>query len=167
MYKWLTRGFPGETRLGRRTLVLLHCGSVWLITGWAVLAAPTDRFSRPGPGGALQLLDSPQWGLMWVAGGILAITNAILRKFWNGRDVVGFLGLTTPPFVWLLGYAWSAAAYVSTRGDYGNPRAGLGLLTWYLVSAFVLIVAGWPDPNDPDVADPDVGRPDPSTRHES
>src|SRR5690349_13612432 len=105
MYQWLKRSFPGTSRFGRRTLILLHCGSVWILTGWAVLAVPVERFSRPGPGGALQVLDSPNWGVMWVTGGILAIANAIFRKFWNGRDVLGFLGLITPPSVWLLCYA--------------------------------------------------------------
>lgn len=151
MYKWLQRRVPGTARFGRRKLVLLHCGTVWLLTGWVVQAAPVERFSRPGPGGGLAILDDPQWGLMWIVGGILAIANAIFRKLTNGRDVVGFAGIVTPPFVWLLCYIWSAIAYVTTHGEFGNPRAGLGVLTWYLVSAFVLIVAGWPDPDDPDI----------------
>lgn len=150
MHQWLSRGIPGTTRLGRRTLILLHCGTVWLITGWAIQAVPVERFSQPGPDDALQILDSPAWSLMWIVGGTLAILNALLRKPWNGRDVLGFLGLTTPPFVWLLAYLWSAIVYVTTGTD-GNPRAWLGVLTWYLVSAFVLIVAGWPDPDDPDI----------------
>jgi hypothetical protein len=164
MHRWLRHGFPGEARFGRRTLILLHCGSVWLVTGWVILGAPMERFSRPGIGGALQILDAPEWGAMWIVGGILAIMNAIVRRFWNGRDVLGFLGLITPPFVWLIFYAWSAVTYVSSNGEYGNARSGVGLLVWYLVSAFVLIVAGWPDPDDPDITH--IPDPKPGTRHE-
>jgi hypothetical protein len=149
MHHWLEDHIPGTARFGRRTLVLLHCGTVWLLLGWAIYAVPVDRFSNPGPGGALDALDDPRWGFMWIVGGILAILNAPLRRRWHGRDVPGFLGLTTPPVVWLIGYIWSAITYVVTHGEYGNSRAGLGLVTWYLVSVFVLIVAGWPDPDDP------------------
>jgi hypothetical protein len=159
MYKWLRRRVPGTARFGRRKLVLVHCGSVWILSGWAILAAPTARFARPA-GGGLEFLDNPQWGLMWIVGGILAIANAIFRKAMNGRDVVGFAGMVTPPAVWLLFYMWSAIAFVSTRGEFGNPRAGLGILTWYLVWAFVLIVAGWPDPDDPDIEHPGERRDD-------
>jgi hypothetical protein len=153
MYKWLQRRVPGTVRFGRRKLILLHCGAVWLITGWAILAAPQiSRFSKPGAG--LAILDNPQWGLLWVVGGILAIVNAIFRKFVNGRDVVGFAGIVTPPVLWLVFYILSAIAYVATHGQAGSSRAGFGVLTWYLVWAFVLIVAGWPDPDDPDIAHP-------------
>lgn len=149
MHHWLEDRIPGQSRFGRRTLVLLHCGSTWIIFGWAIYSIPVERFSRPGPGGALEIMDTPWPGIMWAACGVLAIINAVFRKRWHGRDVMGFTGIVTPPFVWLLAYMWSAIAYVVTHGDSGNPRAGVGLVTWYLVSAFVLIIAGWPDPDDP------------------
>lgn len=154
MYKWLQRRVPGTNRFGRRKLVLVHCGSVWLLTGWAVMVDPIERFSRPGPGAELQFLDSPHWGVMWIAGGIFAFVNAIVRKHIDGRDVFGYAGIVTPPFVWLIFYLWSAALHLFSRGELGNSRAPLGALTWYLISAFVLIVAGWPDPDDPDITHP-------------
>jgi hypothetical protein len=160
MYKWLRQRVPGARRYGRRKLILLHCGAVWLITGWAILAAPPlHRFSHPG--GIMEILDNPQWGLLWVVGGTLAIANGIFRRSAHGRDVVGFIGVVTPPALQLVFYILSAIAHIystyinSTHGESGNPRAGLGVLTWYLIWAFVLIVAGWPDPDDPDIAHPD------------
>lgn len=149
MQRWLQRKVPGTLRFGRRTLILLHCGCTWIIFGWAIYTIPVERFSKPGPGGALELMDTPWPGVMWAIGGALAVTNALFRRRWHGRDVLGFTGMVTPPVIWFMAYLWSAIAYTVTSGAAGNPRAGVGLLTWYLTSAFVLIIAGWPDPDDP------------------
>lgn len=151
MHGWMIR-LPRPSRIGRRTLILLHGGSVWIMFGWAVYTAPIERFSRPGPD-PLNIMDTPYAGVMWVACGVLAVACAALRPRLRGGDSVGFAGLVTPPIVWVVAYIWSAIAYVVTGGEAGSPRAGIGLLTWYLVSAFVLIVAGWPDPTDPSITE--------------
>lgn len=148
---WMSRRLPGVTRWGRRTLILLHGGATWVIFGWAVYTIPIERFSRPGPGGALEIMDTPYPGIMWVAFGALAFVAAFTRRRFRGGDAWGFVGLTTPPIVWLICYLWSAIAFFVTDGGAGNQRAGVGVLTWYFVSAFVLIVAGWPDPDDPTI----------------
>jgi hypothetical protein len=142
---------PGTGRFGRRTLILIHGGFTWVAFGWVVMTVPMERFSAPGPTGGLQFLDSPIIGILWVIGGACAVVNAPLRKRWGGRDVLGFLGLLTPPLAWFIAYIWSAIAYVASHGLYGNPHAGIGLIVWYLVSVFLLVIAGWPDPNDPTI----------------
>lgn len=151
MHHWLRRPLPGTTRFGRRTLILLSGGGCWLLNGWAIYNIPIERFSRPGPGGALEFMDTPWPGVMWMTGGILAIGNAVLRRRLHGRDVVGFLGLVTPPIVWWMAYLWSSALYLLTGPEHwaGNPRAAVGLITWTFSSLFVLLTAGWPDPDDP------------------
>lgn len=152
MHHWFERRIPGAARFGRRTLILLHGGGAWLIFGWAIYTIPVHRFSGPSEVGlVLSWLDSPLTGLLWLAGGGLAIVNAPLRKRWGGRDVIGFVGLTVPPIVWFLAYLWSAIVYLVPGGAVGTDRSVVGLVNWYLVSAFVLVVAGWPDPDDPTI----------------
>lgn len=150
MLRWLKR-LPGTRRFGRRALILLHGGAAWIMTGWAIYTVPLERFSRPGPGGTMEIMDTPYPGIMWVIGGVLAVGNALLRGRLRGRDVIGFLGLITPPAVWLALFIWSASLYRITHGQSGNPRAITGVIVWYLITAWVMIDAGWRDPEDPSI----------------
>jgi hypothetical protein len=147
MHHWLNHRIPGTARFGRRTLILLHCGFVWILMGWLIISHPQRRFSQAG--GPLEFLDRPWWGYAWLIGGVLAVVNAPLRKKWNGRDVPGFLGIISPPIIWVVFYLISVVGLLVTGGESGNPRAGTGLAIFYLISVFVLVVAGWPDPDDP------------------
>lgn len=149
MHHWLDHRIPGAQRFGRRTLILLHGGIIWMITGWATLTIPVARFSNPNEVGLLHTLDSPLWGWMWIAGGTLAALDAPLRKRRHGRDVLGFMGLVTPPVVWLTCYICSAIAYLATAGQSGNARSAFGMAAYYLISVVFLVIAGWPDPDDP------------------
>jgi hypothetical protein len=149
MHHWLDHRIPGTQRFGRRTLILLHVGFIWILIGWATLSIPVARFSSPGSTGLLHAMDSPLWGYLWIVGGTLAVIDAPLRKRRHGRDVIGFMGIVTPPLVWLAAFSWSAAAFVVTHGHAGNGRSASGAAAYYAISVFVLIVAGWPDPDDP------------------
>lgn len=149
MHHWLDHHIPGAHRFGRRTFILLHGGVSWILLGWLIFTLPTRRFSASG--GPLEILDSRYWGLVWITGGVLCLINAPLRKRWKGRDVIGFMGLVTPPVVWLAGYLWSAGTYLLSGGEWGNDRAWTGIVFYYLISAFVLVTAGWPDPDDPTI----------------
>jgi hypothetical protein len=100
-------------------------------------------------GGPLAAMDSPLWGWMWIVGGVLAVIDAPLRKRRHGRDVIGFMGIVTPPVVWFFAFLWSSLAVAIPGGQAGNARSPFGLGAWYLISVFVMIVAGWPDPDDP------------------
>lgn len=155
MHHWLDRRIPGVGRFGRRTLILVHGGLVWILYGWTVFHMSQRRFTGPPiEGPLLHVLDSPYMGFLWLIGGSLALINAPLRRRWHGRDVLGFIGLLTPPMAWLCAYTWSALNFVFPGGVSGSERAFSGMLLWYLVSIFVLIVAGWPDPDDPAITVP-------------
>lgn len=136
---------------GRRGLFLLLFGIVWLSYGIALLSIDDQppRFTmRNHPVPVLSWLDHQYSGIVWVLGGALGILAALFRTHRHGRDAAGFNALLFPPFVWVLGYTWSTFGYIIT-GVYGRPTAVTGCLVWLIATSAILVVAGWPDPDDP------------------
>ena len=138
---WLTRW------LGRRSTFLALIAAIYAVVGLGVLVIPTTRFAV-GP-----LLDSPWWGLMWLAAAAVAGGVAVRRRG-PDRDWPGFAALLGPPVVWTAFYLVSVAAAVLTGGEFGQLRSVTGVAAWTIDWATVLLVAGWVDPD---------GRPEPST----
>jgi magnesium-transporting ATPase (P-type) len=137
---------------GRRGTFLAAYGLIWIVIGIANFIEPMERFSKPGPGGPLEILEMAWTGLIWAACGLMAISTAFIRRS-PGRQRVdqwGFTALLIPALVWDFGFFWSWISWLST-GVYGRPTAWLGILVYLVIVLSILVVAGWPDPADEDV----------------
>lgn len=144
---WLVR------ELGRRGFLLILFGLLWIAFGVGVIVTPQPRFSGPGPEvPILHLLDMPISGALWIVAGILGVTAGLTRRRTRGHDAAGFNVLLAPVMLFLLGYLWSFATWVLT-GESGKETAWVSAVVWLIVCAFILLVAGWPDPDDPAVHD--------------
>lgn len=138
--------------LGRRGLLLLLFGSLWILYGLAIFFIDqpprfSATFSKPIP--LLIVLDWHGAGALWVACGVTSVVTCFVRGYREGRDATGFNALLAPPFVWTLGYLWSLAAYFVTGGQYGRATALVPIVVWFIVCGFLLLCSGWPDPDDP------------------
>lgn len=132
-------------KLGRRGLILVLIGIIWILVGVNIYQFPIERFSRPGPGGVLEFMEKPYIGLLWAIAGIIAVATGILHYLQRvaERDAIGYNALLTPALVWTLCFFWSWAAYLFGAG--GNERSLAGLLAWATISLFILVIAGWPE----------------------
>ena len=122
-----------------------------MVFGVGVLVTPQPRFSGPGPEvPILHLLDLPISGAVWLVAGALSTVAGLARGYMHGHDAAGFNVLLAPVLLFLIGYIWSFGAWVIT-GESGRENAWVSSVVWVIVFAFILLVAGWPDPDDPAV----------------
>jgi hypothetical protein len=134
---------------GRRCLVLLLFGGLWIVIGISTLLNRVDRFSANGPDGPLQFMDDPPLaGVMWIVGGATAVIFGILRPYLR-QDGFGFHGLAIPPFLWALFYVYSWFLNVTSNGEAGRETAFVGAIVYGTVATMVLFIADWPDPDEP------------------
>jgi hypothetical protein len=139
-------------RLGRRGLVLILVGIAWIGVGLSVITDPRDRFSGPGEsGGPLEWADSGYMSVIWLVGGVIALTNGCLhdRRVVSKHDSVGYNALFTAPFIWTILYIWSAVVYFASDKVHGSPFAIYGFFVYAVISLLIVVIAGWPDPQDP------------------
>jgi hypothetical protein len=128
-------------------------GALWVLIGFGFITVPMERFSRPGPGGPLQFMDTPPWpGLLWLVGGGVAVVCGFLRNR-QRRDDWGFNGLVLPVFVWMIAYLASFLTSVASRGEFGRSTGWLGFLVYLGLILLLLLIADWPDPDDPNLPD--------------
>lgn len=139
-------------QLGRRGLFLTLFGLLWVCVGVSVLVSSMSTwFSGTGPPlPVVSLLEHPVSGLLWVVAGLASGVSAAIRRRRRGHDGAGFNALLVPPFLWLMGYVWSQAAWIVT-GTYGRSTAWIAICVWVIICASVILAAGWPDPDDPAV----------------
>ena len=133
-------------RIGRRGVVMLLIGSAWTVTGMSQLLDPVERFSQPGPGGALHYADAPGWGAVWLVCGVVAVVCGVFHDRGSRvsvTEVWGFNALLVPPVMWCGFYTWSAVLYLIPGWEDGSPRALPALLAWSAVVALLLTIADW------------------------
>lgn len=142
-------------RIGRRGLVLIFVGLIWVLYGFAYLSYPIARFTRDEheqsiANFVLTLFDSRWVGIIWLVCGIAAIIFGLIRSRINlvSWDHYGFNAILLPPIIWTLLFLWSWIASMASHGAIGAQNAILGFLVWALSTGFILIIAGWPDPSD-------------------
>ena len=115
--------------VGTRGALLFILGFIWLFIGYGYLTNPIERFSKPGPGGALDFLDEGPgvyiFSSLWVIGGAVAIVTAFIRPK-TCQDDIGFNGVGLPPLVWGLGYWWSWIIHMLFDGEVGRASAYIG-----------------------------------------
>jgi MFS family permease len=133
-------------RLGRRGLVLIIVGIIWIFYGFGVFAQIRERFSRPGPS-PLDWMDNPHWGWMWIACGMVGIAIGLGRR--AAPDVIGFSAIILPVLPWLTFFGYSFLVNYATGGVFGEPNNFSGFLVWSLVAVFIRVIAGWDDPDEP------------------
>lgn len=153
---------------GRRGGVLILFGTVWLAVGTSFALVPaTNRFSATGDSGPLTFADSRPWpGIFWLACGIIALVNGLIRRKVSNEDAIGFTALGLPAVVWTVLYGWSTIAWLVWRiahdppPPYGRPQAFLGMVLFAVLAAAVTVISGWKD--DLDLPTSALGTPTPS-----
>lgn len=137
--------------LGRRGLLLIFMGGLWTVFGLTLILTPNapHRFTQANsPAPILGLLDESAIGWLWIVAGCMALFTALFRMRRHGNDAWGFNALLAPAIVWSIGYIWSIALWATT-GLYGRPTSASGATVWLIVCTFIMLLAGWPDPDDP------------------
>jgi hypothetical protein len=133
--------------------MLILMGVLWTVYGLTLVLYPNapPRFSEQGnPIPILSLFDLPGIGWLWGIAGVVAIAVALCRRYYAGHDAWGFNALLVPSTVWTLAYLWSDLLWIFT-GHYGRSTSGSGATAWLIVCTFIVLLAGWPDPDDPAV----------------
>lgn len=124
----------------KRASVLVLFGCVYALTGWVqqdtapqFKASPMARLSYRAQTDVMPL---EAWGWVFVAVGIAGIAFALLGPWpqWAGFGVLQGLSLF-----------WGSL-FIASWWETGYSRAGIGALTWLLVSGVLFIVADWEDP---------------------
>lgn len=128
-------------KFGTRGVCLWLLGIPWTLLGIGFILDPQERFSKPGPGGSLDVLDTPPgiylFASMWLIGGVTAMVAAILRPRICVDDW-GFVAITLPPFLWGAGYFWSQVISLFTDGMYGRDNAYFAMIVYW---SFALLLA--------------------------
>jgi signal transduction histidine kinase len=136
---------------GRRGGILTLFGIAWIFCGLGFTLIPSERFSRPGPRGIIEFLDTPWPGLFWILCGLVALGNGLLRRRVRNEDAIGYAALIMPPGLWVLAYTASFTLWAFTRNNvevYGRFTAILGALIFTVIVVILRIVANWPDDMD-------------------
>lgn len=136
-------------RLGRRGTLLILLGMAWLLIGVTGIVLPQDRFSSPGigPDIFLQIIDGPEVNLGWIIAGGMAFTVGCLhdRRLFNRHEAFGWNAILTMPLVWMSFFIWSFTVWVLSDGEGGRPNGLYAAIVWSVVSAIIMIMAGWPE----------------------
>lgn len=140
-------------RIGRRGLLLVLGGLAWILLGASVLTQPpVNRFTSPDAPGPqfLDILERPGTGMVWVGCGfVAALVGAVHdRTIAKQHDAVGFNALLIPPMLWMFAFGWAILAHLISGGREGSETGSYGFAIWIIVVAFIIVVAGWPDPSD-------------------
>jgi len=119
-------------RVGRRGAILVVLGGFWVVIGLGALLNPGERFTQPGATEVLAIMDAPAWGLLWTAGGLVALVAGLGARRWPHSDW-GFAALAVPSFIWGWCYAWSWMLWHFTDGAQGRDVGwGTALVYWAL-----------------------------------
>lgn len=139
------------SRIGLRGVILLHFGVPWIAIGVAYLQSPmVDRFSRNGPGGSLEFMDSNLWGILWIVSGLIAIFSALTRVR-TKQDHVGYGSLVVPAALWSTSYAVSWLEWVLSNGVLGRQTSLPAAIAFGLFTSLILYLAKIKDPDDPTI----------------
>jgi hypothetical protein len=136
---------------GRRGGILTLFGVIWIFCGVTFALTPSERFVRAGSRGVLDFLDIPWPGVFWIACGLVAFGNGVLRRRVRNDDAIGYAALIMPPALWVGAYAVSFILWLCTRGTgavYGQSTAIVGVLIFLVLVVIIRIVANWPDDMD-------------------
>lgn len=130
---------PLARRIGFRGMFLLLFGSMWTLFGYFQLTEPAPNLKRE-PNALAHFLPIQYYGIVWIAGGALALIFAFANSFRHpGSDMWGFVGAEVPALLWALNYIVSYFLY-------GFPRGLLVAIVWIIFSAAIMGISAWPEP---------------------
>lgn len=136
---------PAPPRVGRRGTFLLIAAVVWAITGLQVLTSPVE------PGGLVhQEWPLPIRVILWLAPAVTAVVYAFRAVDWPA-----YVLLLPAPLIRALSYTWAWATWHLSGGEEGMERGWAFAAASVAMSAFVALVAGWPETTTTVPADPE------------
>lgn len=139
-------------RLGRRGLVLILFGLVWILIGRRIFFEPRYQFSQGNPDSlvVLSVMDNPLWGFLWIICGAGAVIVGFLRTHrpFCGRDAIGFNLISIPVFLWTTFFIISWVLSFITDGGRGQSSAYYGMLLYGVIFGLITTLAGWPEGMD-------------------
>jgi len=128
-------------KLGRRGLVLLMFGLVWVGQGFAVRQQPYSIGDHPVL--AFEYVPVAVRVALWLVSGLFAVYVALTGS--PERDRHGYTVLVVLPIERSLSYAFGWVEYMlPTEGGYAGGLRGA--LTWLGVTVAIMVIAGWPEP---------------------
>jgi hypothetical protein len=135
--------------LGRRGGILVLFGLAWMLMGFGFANIHVDRFSRPGPGGPIEFMDStPYPGILWLVCGVIAVISGLIRRRRKNEDAVGYAALILPPFVWFFAYIISWVIWIVSAGLYGVRYNWIGAIVYLIIIISILVISHWRDDLD-------------------
>ena len=135
------------SKFGERGVVLGLFALPFVIIGISILIDPAERFSRPGPGGPIEFMDSPLWGWLWIAVGIASLIIMLVRPLIKNRprhftiDEIGYGLLVIPLALWTVSYGISFVSFLVFEGEMGRDRTYLGSVVYGNFLILVLYLA--------------------------
>lgn len=121
-------------KVGRRGAALAWLGGLDLVIGWSLLM---PRPVPPSYQALARLAPLEAWAWAWIAVGLVCLAHAPARS-----DRLGFAAAITVKAVWAV---FIAGAWLA----YDVPLGWVPAAVWASFAAFVLLVAGWPEPGRP------------------
>ena len=142
---------PLRRHLGRRGLVLISAGYLWMLAGWAVAIMPNPTHRALAPH---EFIDIKLRVGGWLITGAAALVFAFIRNLDLNRWGFGLLALM--PLERLLSWALVAIFHATDRlfgwapmplPELGNALGGIS--AWGAVCLLIYAVATWEEPPDP------------------
>lgn len=127
-------------QLGKRGTVLLILGVLWIFQGANAIGGP------PSPTYLLLSGYGEVRGAVWIITGLIAIIAAPMPQ---GRDKWGFLALYLMAAYRFVAYGIGVVDWLDdAHGGPGDPRSTVGALSWLIILALIVVIAGWREPGD-------------------
>ncbi len=129
----------------RRALVLLVFGVMFILIGGSYLGVEDEITASPVAAQSykthLALMPLDAWAWAFIGTGTAAVVGGLTR-----RQPLGYSALMVMATAWGLEFVGS---WIVT----GYDRAVIGALLWLGLAAALLIIVGWPDPNEVRIVD--------------
>lgn len=138
-------GALGRAVRSRRSLVLLVFGTLYVLIGVSYLGQAAEITRSPAAAlsykAHLALMPLDVWAWLFIAAGAAGILGGLTM-----RHPLGFSAL-------MVMSTWWGAEFIGSWIVTGYGRAVLGALVWIALSAALLIIVGWADPQELRIVD--------------
>jgi hypothetical protein len=125
--------------VGRRGACLVFLGLAYVLLGWGfAVEPPAAPSSRELYAIHLSIMSFDGWALVWASAGIACLFGAVVKRV----ETVGFSAAMMVAVLWGLAFA-AVAAFADVY------RAWAAAVLYLAFAAFVLLIAGWPEPPRP------------------